>query len=363
MKILLVANMYPSLQYPHYGVFVQNSEKILKQMENIEVKNVVIHKTNSKIVRIMFYLFFYIKIIFYVGSRKYDVLYGHFISHIAIPIWLLKKINKKIKIVVNVHGNDIVPDSKKDEKWTPIVKKVIPLIDRFVVPSTYFEEIMIHEYDIDKQTITVFPSGGVNRQVFYLKNKTDLYKKYNLDSNKKYIGYVSRIEKNKGWDIFLEAVQLLKTKNDIRCIVVGDGEENKLYNKMVKELGVEKMIIKFNLLSQQQISDLFNILDVFCFPTYRKSDSLGLVGMEAMACGSIVVASDKYGPSTYMMDTVNGFTIDALRPEQLHKAILKVLTLSEEKKDEIRLQAMNTVERYEQKNVSHVLIKLFESLR
>lgn len=51
----------------------------------------------------------------------------------------------------------------------------------------------------------------------------------------------------------------------------------------------------------------YSAIDIFCFPTYRKSDSLGLVGLEAMACGCIVIASNMAGPTSYIKDQENGF--------------------------------------------------------
>ena len=47
MKILLAANMYPSNKYPHYGIFVKNTEEILKTMENVQIKKVVIKKRKN----------------------------------------------------------------------------------------------------------------------------------------------------------------------------------------------------------------------------------------------------------------------------------------------------------------------------
>ena len=43
MKILLISNMYPSEQFPSYGVFVQNTEKILVQY-GIQVDKIVMQK-------------------------------------------------------------------------------------------------------------------------------------------------------------------------------------------------------------------------------------------------------------------------------------------------------------------------------
>ena len=59
--------------------------------------------------------------------------------------------------------------------------------------------------------------------------------------------------------------------------------------------------------TQKELALFYSAIDIFCFPTYRKSDSLGLVGLEAMACGCIVIASNMAGPTSYIKNQENGF--------------------------------------------------------
>ena len=47
-KILLISNMYPSKKYKHYGVFVQNTESILKN-NGYQVDVSVLKKKDSKL--------------------------------------------------------------------------------------------------------------------------------------------------------------------------------------------------------------------------------------------------------------------------------------------------------------------------
>ncbi len=355
--------MYPSNEYPHYGVFVENTEKILNEMENISVDKVVITKTDNKVKKLFEYLLFYLKIIFKGLFGKYDVLYGHFISHIAIPVLIIKLFNKKLKVVVNVHGNDVVPDQEKDNKWIPLVRKALLKTDYLVVPSSYFKNIMICDYGFPEEKTFIFPSGGVNTSVFCEKNKSSVLDKFKLESDRKYIGYVSRIEKDKGWDIFLDMAHELKSCNSkIKFIVVGDGDEMEMYNSKVKTLGLEDDIIKYKLLSQNEISDIFNLLDIFVFPTYRKSESLGLVGLEAMACGTVIVSSDLYGPSTYTIDGYNGFTFKAKDGILLKDKILSVLAMSETELNEIKKNAKKTAYDYSELVVSEKIRDIFEEI-
>ena len=61
-KILLISNMYPSKKYKHYGVFVQNTESILKN-NGYQVDVSVLKKKDSKLGKLGGYLSFYIKLL------------------------------------------------------------------------------------------------------------------------------------------------------------------------------------------------------------------------------------------------------------------------------------------------------------
>lgn len=361
-KILLVSNMYPSKKYPHYGVFVKNTEDILYKMSDVHLDKIVIKKNDNKIIKLLSYSFFYILIILKSIFGHYDVLYGHYISHISIPILVIRKFNKKINIVINVHGNDVVADLPKDTRWFPFVRKALLAINKVIVPSNYFKKIMIEDYNVSEDIIYVFPSGGVNSNVFFKRNKDEILAKYKLDSSKTYIGYVSRIEKDKGWDIFLKVANKLKDNDNIRFIVVGGGSESRLYDIMVNDLGLNDRIDKFSLLSQEQIAEIFNVLDIFIFPTFRKSESLGLVGLEAMSCGTILLASDKYGPSTYVENRKNGFTFKTGDYISLYNSVIEILGMSQEYKNKIREKAVSDSRFYDDQFVSEKFINIFKDI-
>jgi glycosyltransferase involved in cell wall biosynthesis len=360
-KILLVSNMYPSKKYPHYGVFVQNIEKGLIQSD-FYVDGCYLTKESNIVIKLIKYILFYIKILFRGYFIKYDAIYAHYASHVSIPMLVLKKIKRNLLVIVNVHGNDIVPESKNDEKFIPRVKQLLFICDRIIAPSLYFQDILINEYEIDKSKIFVSPSGGVNHNIFYKQDRKKLLAKFNFDPCKIYIGYISRIEINKGWDTFLEACAIIAKKYQIEIIVVGSGDENSLFNLKINELNLSKIIHKIPLLSQKEIAEIYNILDVFCFPTRRKSESLGLVGLEAMACETIVVASSKYGPSSYMKNHLNGLVFNMFSAEDLSKKIEAVLHMSETEKNIMKKHAYQTSRIYDDQIVNNNLVNFFREV-
>lgn len=356
-KILIISNMYPSKKYKHYGVFVENTAKILKQ-NGYKVTVSALKKKDTKITKLLGYSWFYLKAILTAVFGHYDYLYAHYISHCALLIKIIKKIKPGIKVIVNVHGNDVVPENKHDEKFIPMVKEVLPMIDMCITPSKYFQDIMINQYHLSKDIVRVFPSGGVDQRVF--KHFDHSKTLFDLDEKKTVIGYVGRYEIRKGWEIFLKAINLLEHRDQYQFVMVGTGDEEHQADQMIEKYNLN--IKKLHMLNQKDLAKLYSAIDIFCFPTYRKSESLGLVGLEAMACGAITIASNMAGPTSYIVDKENGFFFEPCNPEDLKKKIEYVLQLSQSEKEEIKNNAYQTVKQYDINQISGILIDIFESI-
>ena len=361
-RILLVSNMYPSNKYKHYGSFVKNVKEVLEDNGFIVDKSVM-YKQDNIIGKVISYLSLYFGTILKGMFNNYDYIYVHFISHSAFPAVFLKRTSKNVCLVLNAHGNDVVKDLPFEEKNIKRSKKYIPLADKIVVPSSYYKDVMINNYNVDEEKIFVYPSGGVNTDMFINKDIKQSKKECNLKDEYDYIGFVSRIEKNKGWDIFLKSIKLLKDENKVenkRFLIVGSGAEEKEMNDMMKELDIVDLIETRSLVSPKELVNIYNSLEIFVFPTYRESESLGLVGLEAMSCETFVIASDKYGPTDYLRNMKNGLSFKSGDYVDLKNKILEYYKLNNEQKKKILKKARETAISYDVRNTKNEILKVFE---
>ena len=358
-KILLISNMYPSKKYKHYGVFVQNTAQILEN-NGYKVDVSALKKKDSKIGKLVGYLCFYVKSIFLCLFHHYDYLYAHYISHCALLIKIVKKIKPNIKVIVNVHGNDVVPEDQHDEKFIPLVRSILPLIDICIVPSSYYQKVMMEQYGLDKNIVKIFPSGGINFDIFQeIENAKE---KLNLDPNKKCIGYIGRYEKRKGWEVFLKAISLLENIDQYQIVMVGVGEEEDQANELIKKYKLENVIKKYPMQTQKELALFYSAIDIFCFPTYRKSDSLGLVGLEAMACGCVVIASNMAGATSYIKDQENGFFFIPKDGNDLSEKIEDILSMNQYQIEDIKKNALKEAKKYDVENISQSLVDIFNEI-
>lgn len=365
MKIMLVSNMYPSSSAPNYGVFVANTGKILSE-SGFDVEPVVMVKEKNKYLKLLRYSCYYFRILIKGIFKKYDIIYVHYASHNALPIILLKFLKRNVRLYTNVHGSDVVPESNFSEKLQKYVKTLLTISDKVITPSPYYKGLVCRKYGIDGGKVYVFPSGGINTKVFYpAADRTMIFEKHGLDKKCRYIGYVGRIDYKKGWDVLLKSIKELKEQGfltDKKFIIVGSGKEVPEFQKMIDEYCIGNFIVHFDMLPQQKLNDMYNCMDLFCFPTMREGESLGLVGIEAMACGVPVVGSRIGGLLDYIVDGENGLFFEPGDYRELCSRITEYFGYTPEKKESMRKMAISTSDRYGVEKIKGCLIDIFKQV-
>lgn len=352
--MFLISNMYPSKKDPLFGVFVKNFKDLL---ENNKVQfsaiSVIKGKRSNSLEKLFSYARYYFSILYNYFFKKFDVVYVHYLSHNS-PILTLLLFKKTKPIVVNVHGTDIL--SSKGKKIDRLNKRVLKRTDLVVVPSEYFKDLMLTNYPfLHTKKIFVSPSGGVDCSRFYPTSKSDNFVPI--------LGMISRIDRGKGWEIFLDSLRILRSRNIVfEAIIAGQGLEEKQMLQKIKDLKLEKEVNFLGLVKQDELVHLYNKLDAMIFPTKREAESLGLVGLEAMSCKTPVIGSNIAGLKTYIEHNKNGLLFEPGNAKDLADNIEVFLNLTLEEKNAMKENAFETSKRYEAKNVMTNLYKKLQTL-
>lgn len=362
-KILLVTNMYPSRKYKHYGSFVKNTKESLEQF-HYHVDVVSMKKQDTFLGKLIGYISLYFVSFWKSIFGSYDYYYVHFVSHSTFPVLLGRWTSFCTKLVCNVHGNDIVPDFDYEKKNVQKSQFALKFADVVVAPSCYFQDVLEKKYHIEKEKIKIYPSGGVDFSIFSSFSQEDCKKELGLDPSTTYYGYVSRIEKDKGWDTLLLALHKLnqeKLLKNIKVLVIGTGSEQKEFLKMIQEFHLEDFILQKEFVFQQDLVKYYHAMDLFLFPTRRKSESLGLVGLEAMASRTFVIGCNLYGPREYLIDQKNSFTfLEDLDGSILASKIKAFQKLRKERKEKMIENAYQTASRYDKNHFKDILQQIFD---
>ena len=360
-RVLLISNMYPSDSNPGYGIFVKNTHDLL--VNKYRVDNITIGKQSNIIGKLFAYMYLHGRALIQLLFVSYDYVYIHFVSHSSTGAFLAKPFVGKTKYVINVHGNDIVADTDKDKKNIKRASRYLRKADTVVVPSKYYHDVVIDVYGVKKNDVVIYPSGGIDLDLFHDIKMNDAKDYLKLDTKTKYIGYISRIEKDKGYDTFIEAINVLaqdKKYNKYKFIIAGSGAEESIMKDLIKKYKLSDRIDLMSNLDREDIPYLYNALDIFVFPTRRKSESLGLVGLEAMACETLVISSDAKGPLSYVKNKKNAFVFKQDDYEDLVKVIEKAVSLDKKDVKKITDAALETAKEYDANNMESILYKAFK---
>jgi D-inositol-3-phosphate glycosyltransferase len=148
--------------------------------------------------------------------------------------------------------------------------------------------------------------------------------------------FVGRLERLKGVEIAIRALALLSDRAhpDLRLMVLGEdarergvrdadeGEKERLKG-IASALGVRDRVDFLGSVAHHELPYFYSAADVCVMPSY--SESFGLVGLEAQACGCPVVASDVPGLRSVIRDEVSGYLIHGNDPAAYAERIGRLL--------------------------------------
>ena len=347
MKVLVVSNMFPSEENPGYGVFVENFGSSLC-VQGVCVDYAVISgRGRHKLDKLLRYFVFGCKAVWKGLFNRYDCVYVHYIAHSMLPLVLLLKL-KRIRLICNAHGEDLLPSSRVERLIFKLVKGTVSKSKMIVVPSEYFAQIARHHFPDNE--VFVSPSAGVDLDIF----KSSSAPASSADGAL-HLGFVSRIDAGKGWDVLLYAVRKLRQTHPdlrIRVTLVGEGAQVSELVRLIAELELDEFVSYRGALPQSKLPEFYSSLDAFVFPTVRAAESLGLVGLEALACGIPAICSDIGGIRGYMREGVNGYLFAPGDAEALAQKIIDFSRLTPEQIAAFKTAALATAQRYGRAQVS-----------
>ena len=193
--------------------------------------------------------------------------------------------------------------------------KVIQSADSIVAFSQHEKDAMIRLYNAPGQKIDVIPCG-VDVDLFRPLDQGLSRRKLGLQDSKVVL-YVGRLEPLKGVDILLRAVAQLEQGDSVKALIVGGNLEEDLemdrLQSLSHELGISTQVSFLGRLDQQELPTYYNAADICVVPSYY--ESFGLVALEAMACGTPVIASRVGGLPTIVKDGFTGYLIPWRCPE------------------------------------------------
>ena len=138
-----------------------------------------------------------------------------------------------------------------------------------------------------------------------------------------FVGALTKWHRYKGLDVLLGSMEIaLRKREDLRLLVVGDGELREEYQKMAAELGISPKILFLGDVPDAELPEYYAASDVAVLPSKDQSEGFGLTILEANATGKPVVASNVGGIPSVVRHGYNGLLVPPNHTSELAEAIL-----------------------------------------
>jgi 1,2-diacylglycerol 3-alpha-glucosyltransferase len=240
-------------------------------------------------------------------DKNFDLIHIHtpFIAHYA-GLKLGKLLNIPVVETYHTFFEDYlhhylswIPKSIAKSLARIISKKQCNQVDAIVAPSQPMLD-MLRSYGISSKAEVI--ATGLQAHSFTEADGAAFRAKYGIAQNRPMLLYVGRVAFEKNIDFLVRMVKLLsENMPDILLVITGEGPAETSLHDLVKKLGIEKNVQFIGYLDRKkELNACYKAADIFVFAS--KSETQGLVLLEAMAQGTPTVAIAELGTASILVE-------------------------------------------------------------
>lgn len=193
-----------------------------------------------------------------------------------------------------------------------------------------------------------------------IPNSLPFYPLHGSSCENKQVIFVGRLNEQKGLEYLIDTwVKVHQKHSDWVLHMYGDGEQKQLLSQMIKETGLEHVVI----VHQPTHSIMEKYLESSMFLLTSRFEGLPLVLIEALACGLPIVSFDcPWGPADIIKDGEDGFLVEYLNTDEAAQRVCLLIENPILRKN-MGLKARINIQRYNRDVVMKQWTDLFRSLR
>lgn len=298
--------------------------------------------------------------------EKYDIIHVHtpFIAH-YLGLQFARKLNIPCIETYHTFFEDYLHHYLP---WMPqflargmarmISKRQCNAVNAIVAPSNPMLEVL-REYGVQVKA-EVIPTG-LQEHSFAEADGAGFRAKYGIALDRPMLLYVGRVAFEKNIDFLLGMAKILSEERpDVLLMVTGEGPAEASLHKLAKSLNLEKNIQFIGYLDRNnELNACYQAADVFVFAS--KSETQGLVLLEAMAQGTPVVAIAELGTASILIEG-KGALISTENTLEFAEKVLQLLIYPEQRFELGKLAREYALEKWTAKLQAERMVKFYGQL-
>jgi len=287
-----------------------------------------------------------------------DIMHVHYAIPHATSAWVAREMladERDLPVVTTLHGTDITLTGVHPS-FHSITRFSILRSQGITAVSRYLKEETVKSFDVPEERIEVIPNF-IDTQV-YRPDRQPCHRGALAPPEDRIVMHVSNFRGVKRVEDVVRIFGELNGRVPARLVMVGDGPERPHAETVAEELGLRDRVLFLG--KHASVHELLSCADLFLLPS--ENESFGLAALEAMACGSPVVASRVGGLPEVVEHGVSGFLLERGDVKGMGDAAAEILS-DEELHAEMKAAGRRlAVERFSAQAVVPLYERYYESV-
>ncbi len=259
----------------------------------------------------------------------------------AAPLGLLAPTLRRAgikKIVALTHGHEVWWARVFPFSWA--MRRIGKSVDVLTYLGEFTHKAIAKALSPSAQSSMLRIAPGIDTEHFNCDPDADQLRSDLGLAHKRVIVCVGRLVHRKGQDRLIQAMPMIvRSIPNAHLLLVGQGPYREKLESFVSEYGVQDSVTFIGRIQYQELPKYFKVGDIFAMPSRSRFrglevEGLGIVYLEASACGLPVIAGNSGGAPDAVLEGETGIVVDGTQVQQIAQACIELLS------DRERAQAM-----------------------
>lgn len=231
------------------------------------------------------------------------------------------------------------------------------LCDAVIVPSASMAQLLgsrgVHA------KVHILPTG-IDHTRFAAGDGAQVRRREGIPLDGFVIGHVGRLVREKNLEFLARCMaRCLIKQPTAHALVIGTGPMEARMRQVFDDHGVADRLHMLGVLRRSALADAYHAMDVFAFSS--RSETQGIVLIEAMAAGRPVVALDGPGVRDVVRDRCNGRLVAEQDIDAFVRALLWIAALSKDRREVMKRDIALTVAEFYLDSSANILLDIYRS--